>query len=88
MIALGLNLKYIQRGYTKMKVVILHESIDKETVSSLRYFIERGKDRNKSIVFYDYIWYRSSNRVQIKTFRLFYWELDVFKQHFSIYNKL
>ena len=69
-----------------MKIIILHKDIAIGHPSSFRYFIERGKGISKQITLYDFFYHPSTKRVVRKTFRLFYWEIDMLKKHFSIYN--
>lgn len=78
--------KYIQVGLIRsdkeMKVLILHHELG----VSLRYVIIRGKGKSKKMYFHDFFYFKSTKRLKSIEFILFYWELDLLKQYFSIYN--
>lgn len=80
-----LILKYIQGGYTKMKVVITHIDMS-GNVRCIRYFIVKGSGMTETMTFYDYTFFTSSRNLTKTSYQLFYWELDDLKKYFSIYN--
>jgi len=65
-----------------MKIIILHHELG----VSLRYVVVKGKDTSKKMTLYDFFYFKTTKSLQTKKFMIFWWELDLLKEYFSIYN--
>jgi len=64
-----------------MEIIILHQMDE-----CLRYIVVKGKERNKTMTFYSYFLFKSTQRLEKRIFLLHYWEIDKLQEFFSIYN--